>query len=336
MSWLGVDIGGANLKAADANGFAMTRPFPLWRSPAKLTEALGELLAAAPSHADMAVTITGELADCYQTKSEGIAAIVDAATAASDGRSCVFYQTTGELVSASDAKQSPLLTAASNWHALARLAGQVAPQGFTLLIDIGSTTCDVIPVVDGVPVALGTNDPERLVHHELVYTGVERSPLCALVDSLRWRGLECPLAQEVFATTRDAYLLLDDLEEDANDTATADGRTATKANAHDRMARSICADRTMFSEADARTAADVVAEAQLALIAQAAATVIDRHEQRPAIVLSGQGEFLARRVIEYLGIETEVTSLAERYGKAVSWCGPAFALATLCDERVNA
>jgi len=335
MSWLGLDIGGANLKAADAAGFAVSHPFPLWKDPEALPQELSALLCDAPTHDNLAVTITGELADCYSTKREGIAAIVEATIAAADSRRCLFYQTTGDLVSAQEAKQETLLTAASNWHALACLAGRVAPSDFSLLIDIGSTTCDVIPIVDGVPRPQGTNDPERLVNFELVYTGVERSPVCALVDSIPWRKEEYPVAQELFATTRDVYLLLGDLPEDPADSATADGQAATRAAAHTRMARSICADREMFSQSDAETAADAVAAAQLALIAQAVATVIDRHAEPRQIVVSGQGEFLARRVIDYLGLETDIVSLADRFGRTASWCGPAYALAVLCEERVT-
>lgn len=335
MSWLGVDIGGANLKVADGQDFASSVPFPLWKQPEQLEGALRELLAAAPDHDNIAVTITGELADCYQTKAEGITAIVDAMTAASERSECFFYQTTGSLVSADEAKASPLLTAASNWHALASLAGRVAPSGHALLIDIGSTTSDIIPLRDGQPIALGSNDPERLRYRELVYTGVQRSPICALVDSLRWQGHECPVAQELFATTKDAYLLLGNLPEDEYDTTTADGRPATQDAAHDRMARSICADRTMFTAADAKTAADTVVEAQMVLLAQAIAHVIDHNAEPQTVVLSGEGEFLAVRVLDYLGLAKPRISLAKEYGEAASWCGPAYALATLADELVK-
>ncbi len=336
MSWLGIDIGGANLKVANATGYAASRAFPLWKHPDQLAGELATLLEATPTAENIAVTITGELADCYSTKVEGITSIVDAMTAAAGDLPCAFYQTTGDLVGAEEAKSTPFLTAASNWHALARLAGRIAPSGFSLLVDLGSTTCDIIPIADGKPVAYGTNDPERLAHRELVYTGVTRSPLCALVDSLPWRELDCSIAQEVFATTYDAYLLLGDMPEAPEDTNTADGRPATLEAAHDRLARSICADRTLLTLAEAKTAADMVREAQTVLLAQAIAHVIDRHEEPTTIVVSGQGEFLTRQVIDYLGLSAPVVSLSEKYGDTASWCGPAFALATLAEELVKA
>ena len=44
MSWLGLDIGGANLKAADTAGWAKSVPFALWRDPQGLVEALAVLV----------------------------------------------------------------------------------------------------------------------------------------------------------------------------------------------------------------------------------------------------------------------------------------------------
>ena len=40
MKWLALDIGGANLKAADGEGFAVSQPFPLWENPEQLVDAL--------------------------------------------------------------------------------------------------------------------------------------------------------------------------------------------------------------------------------------------------------------------------------------------------------
>ena len=39
-SVLGLDIGGANLKAAHTGGTVVTRPFELWRRPGELPDAL--------------------------------------------------------------------------------------------------------------------------------------------------------------------------------------------------------------------------------------------------------------------------------------------------------
>lgn len=333
MTWLGLDIGGANLKAAGGGAFALSRPFPLWRRPAELADALRAMLHEAPPVAGLAVTMTGELADCFATKAEGVAAILSAVRQASPDAPIRVYRTDGSWTSPESAILEPLAVAASNWHALARFAGRLAPQRAAMLIDIGSTTSDVIPLVHGLPTARGRTDPERLVAGELVYTGVERSPIAAVAGRVPWKGWLCPLAQELFATTRDVYLLLGDLPERPDDTATADGRPATCEAAHDRLARSICADRTMVDREGAEAIARAVAEAQLEQLAEAVDRVMSSLPETPGtVVLSGHGEFLARRVLERLGHSARVISLAEQLGPAVSRAATAHAVAVLAGE----
>ena len=333
MKWLALDIGGANLKAADGLGFAVSQRFPLWENPHQLADALRSLIALVPKVDHIAATMTGELADCYATKSEGVQAILAALEVAVDGRHTRVYLTNGNLVSLQTARRQPLLAASSNWHALARFAGRYVPEGTGLLIDIGSTTCDLIPLVDGVPVTIGKTDPNRMVNGELVYTGVQRGPVCAMSSLVPWRGRKCPLAQEVFATMWDVYLTLGDLPEEPNNRATADRRPATKQAAHDRLARSICADREMFSETDARLVADALSQAQLRKIGGIAVQLIARLQQPPhTVVISGRGEFLARRLLDELKLKAAVVSLSRELGAELSRCAPAHALAVIARE----
>ena len=335
MTLLALDIGGANLKAADGRGYAAARYFPLWQRPERLAQALSEMLAAAPPHRALAATMTGELADCFTTKAEGVAAIVAALNEAAHGREVWIYLTDGRFVAPAEAIANPLLAAASNWHALALFAGRHAPRGCGLLIDIGTTTSDIVPLVDGAPRAVGRTDPQRLVAGELVYTGVERSPLCAIVRDLPWRGERCPVAQELFATAWDAHLVLGNLPEEPDRRQTADGRPATRSCARDRLARAICADRTTFDEADALAAAHEVAEAQRRSIAAAAGKVVARLPSPPrTVVVSGRGEFLARRVAEGLQPGVEIVSLSKLLGEELSRCATAHALAALAREAL--
>ena len=124
--------------------------------------------------------------------------------------------------------ENPLLAAASNWLALATIAARLVGQGGGLLIDVGSTTTDIIPLIDGNPAPRGRTDTERLGSGELVYTGVRRTPVCALADRLPFGGVPTGLAAELFATTHDVYLTLGALPEKPDDTDTADGRPATR------------------------------------------------------------------------------------------------------------
>src|SRR5688572_22342586 len=151
MSWLGLDIGGANLKAADGRGWARSVPFPLWRESDRLSAALAELIDSGPAADRLAVTMTGELCDCFRTKAEGVRHIVAAVEEAARSRDTRIYLVDGRFVSADEARGLPHLAAASNWHVLARFAGRFAESGAGMLIDIGSTTADIVPMSDGQP-----------------------------------------------------------------------------------------------------------------------------------------------------------------------------------------
>lgn len=333
MPLVALDIGGANLKAADAAGRVVARPFELWKQPDRLAGELERLLACFPDADTLAITMTAELCDCYATKRQGVDAVLDAVTAAAEGRPLRLWQTDGRLVSPDEARKTWLKTAAANWMALARFAGRFWPSGPALLIDVGSTTADLIPLEDGLPRPRGETDPERLASGELVYSGVRRTPLCALVDRLPWNGRNCRVAAEWFATTLDVYLTLGDLPEDDADRHTADGRPATCLAARDRLARTVCADRYLFSQADARAVAEAVRAAQHRQLREALDSIMARLGATPeAVILSGEGEFLARRVIESLVPPPEPISLKDKLTAPVARAACAYALAVIAGE----
>jgi probable H4MPT-linked C1 transfer pathway protein len=333
MTYVAIDIGGANLKISNGADYGACVPLALWRDHHRLTSELRRALAAVRDWQTLAVTMTGELADCFPAKTEGVHAILEAVAAAAEGRTVLVYLVDGRLVSPTEAGRAPELAAASNWHALARFAGRYVNRGPAVLLDIGSTTTDIIPLANGAPMALGRNDTERLMAGELVYTGVERSPICSIVDRLPYRGQSCPVAGEFFATARDAYLLLGELPQRPNDLDTADGRPATAQAAHARMARMICADASQFDGRDARDAATAVAERQAGTIADAAGQVLARIGRPADVVLSGHGGFLASRVLQEMeSAVARVVSLTDLLGPQCSRCATAYALAVLARD----
>jgi len=337
MNWLALDIGGANLKAADGRGYAQSYVFHLWKHPKKLAQQIRTALSEAPTCDHLAVTMTGELADCFETKEAGVRFILQSVSEGCDNRHTRVYLSDGRIVTPQIALTMPHLVAAANWHAMAKFAGRYAPSGSAMLIDVGSTTCDVIPLVDGQPKSIAKTDTERLLLGELVYTGVERSPVCAVADKGPYRGRSCPLVHEVFATMLDVYVLLDELPEDIAFHATADGKPATKAQARVRLGRMVAADSEEFNHRDALELAKALANAQSAKLAVAVQTVKDRLQKAPGtIILAGHGEFLARDVLATLELHSaKVLSLGSELGSLVSRCAPAHAVAVLAREATS-
>ena len=333
MRWLGFDIGGANLKVADGLGYADSSAFPLWKDPTRLVPVLRSAIDRAPVCDHLAVTMTGELADCFETKQDGVVFILRAMQAAAGDRPIQVYLNNGTLVCPETAFREPLDAAATNWHALASYAGRYTEQGAALLIDVGSTTCDIVSIDHGRPVGCGGDDLQRFLSGELLYTGVKRSPVCALLQTVRYRGRECPIAQEWFATSQDVYLVLGDLPADADDRDTADGRPATAAAARARLARHISASAEQFDEVDAFEMARQVAEQQQEMLSRSIQVVTTRLPRAPdAVIVSGLGEFLARQALAKQGVAGTIISIETELGWQISQAAPAHALAVLARE----
>ena len=117
---LGLDIGGANLKAATAAGRAISMPFALWKNPDGLADALGRLVAEFPGERELAVTMTGELCDCYSSKAEGVLAILSAVAEVSSERGLDgprVWTKRGRFIALGVAIGDPRPAAAANWLA---------------------------------------------------------------------------------------------------------------------------------------------------------------------------------------------------------------------------
>jgi (4-(4-[2-(gamma-L-glutamylamino)ethyl]phenoxymethyl)furan-2-yl)methanamine synthase len=313
---LAVDIGGANTKAAWLHGTSLrtvSRPFEVWRDREGLAAVLREI-AADPADA-VAITMTAELSDAFRTKREGVAFVLDAVEDALGDRPLSVLTTAGELVSMEAARARPWDVAAANWVATALAVAGEHPDA--LLIDVGSTTADVIPIAAGRVVASGRNDLERLLAGELVYTGVLRTNLAAIAPRVPVRGGWCPVASELFAISADVHLVLGHLE--VYDCPTPDGRPATVEFARERIARLVCSDVDQLEAAEIDAIAAYLHGEQVRQIEEAARRVA----QDGPVVAAGSGAFMAREV-------------AARLGRAVAAdaVGPAAALAALLAARL--
>jgi len=324
---VGIDIGGANLKYASVHTGASAAPtshsraFELWRHPEQLASALIDDLRHFPLPDALAVTMTGELADCFLDRAVGVHHIVEHALQAAKaiGIRCVaFYCVDGTFCDAPRAIAQPDRVAAANWHALASwVAGHIVESG--LLVDIGSTTTDIIPIARGIVATDAKSDFERLREGSLVYVGCRRTPVCALVAKLTFRGQTIETMNERFATIDDARIVLGAQPPCPADCDSADGTPRTVSMSANRLARMIGLDHRSVSVDDAAGLAQQIVDAARLRIHRAVEKFSDTHSP---ILISGHGPDLLP-----VTPEQQPLCLTERLGAGLSRSAPAFAVA---------
>ncbi|MEP7310035.1 MAG: hydantoinase/oxoprolinase family protein [Acidobacteriota bacterium] len=331
---IGWDIGGVNTKVARVSGGEVRavrgRPYELQRNPAALAPMLQALAVevGADDRAVHALTMTAELSQMFRTKRDGVAFVLDAVAAAFPVAVVRVFAVDGRLLLPEDARREPLAVAAANWSATAHAVAR--QHAAAVLIDIGTTTTDIIPIVGGAVLAEGWTDPARLASGELVYTGALRTPAEAIVQQVPLRGAMVGVSAECFALAGDVHVWRGDLSPADYTVTTPDGRPATREFAGERLARVVCADREMIDEADVSAIADAVAAAQVSRIADNLGRVLARHPSLQVAVVTGLGAFLGAAAAGRLGLKT--VHLAEHLGEAAARCAPAASVALLLEQ----
>ena len=329
--FIGWDVGGANTKVALVAGgevrAARGVAFELQRAPGELPALLARLAGdvGARDGDAHAVTMTAELSQFFRTKRDGVRFVLDAVEAAFPGAPVHVYAVDGRFLSPDEARREAIAVAAANWAATA--SAVAARFSDALLLDVGTTTSDVVPIVGGRLAALGRTDPERLASGELVYTGALRTPAEAIADAVPLDGGMAGVSAEGFALAGDVHLWRGDLAPADYTVPTPDGRPATREFAGERLARVVCGDRELLDERAVSAIADALAEAQVARVAAAAARVTARHPEIRVAVVTGLGDFVAAAAARRAGLH--VVHLAESLGGDVARCAPAAAVALL-------
>jgi probable H4MPT-linked C1 transfer pathway protein len=341
---IGWDVGGAHLKAARAkNGViinAVQIACPLWLGVAELDRAFYEAEAAIGRAPLNAITMTGELCDAFATREEGVVGLAAIMARLLGPGRAVFYAGPSGFMDERGIAGHATGIASANWHASAALTGMRAHSA--LFIDMGSTTTDIIQIAEGRPVNLGYADAERLVHGELVYSGLARSFLMAGPKLVPFAGQWMPLMNEWFASTADVHRILEQLPEGADLMETPDGREKTKAASCARLARMIGRDSIDADTAAWERLARFFAEAQMREIMDAAALVLSRGLIGASAPVVGAGigrgvirELAGRMGRPFIDFDCMIDAVPEARSKACD-CAPAAAVALLAGTQLRA
>ena len=306
---LGIDVGGANLKVVDEHG-AHLHYYPLWeKAPVP-----DYLLRYVQDPADpAAVVMSGELADCFENKAQGISFIVAAVKAAFPRAK--FYGTDSRFHD----RASPLL-AAANWLASADYLRTSHPGA--LLLDIGSTTADIIPL-GRFPELHGLTDLLRLQKGYLLYTGMLRTNIATLLRSVDLAGVRTAVSTEYFAASADAHLVLGHIPAALYSCDTPDRKEKTPTASLRRLARVVCADLDEIGAEGATEIAREFWDVQRELVGGQVRKVAEDSHAREIIVAGIGARIFAR--------ELGGTDLTEELGPAADAL-PAFAVREIAER----
>ncbi len=346
----GWDVGGAHVKVSmvAASGELLDIAqwaCPLWQGLGHLEKVLDSVFDRWPdarhAGAHHAVTMTGEMVDLFADRAEGVRVLVDT-LARRLGEDAWFFAGTARWLAAAECADGWREVASANWRATAQwVASRVSD---ALLVDIGSTTTDIVPIVAGHVVARGCDDARRLVSGELVYQGVVRTPLCGVSHRIVFRGEQVNVMNEWFATTADVYRLTGELWPAHDQQPSADNGPKTEAASRARIARMIGLDARDAGDNEWRELALTWRGEQMRTLAENLARVVEAHPSlgRAPLVGAGCGRFLAvalarrqgRRFIDFANL-VDVPRATQELPEWIATCAPGVAVALLFAQVIR-
>jgi (4-(4-[2-(gamma-L-glutamylamino)ethyl]phenoxymethyl)furan-2-yl)methanamine synthase len=336
---VGWDIGGAHLKAALLNSegeviAVYQQPCQLWKGLSELEMTISVILAILPAGKKKhAMTMTGELVDFFSNRDEGVMQIIATLQHSIQNESLLIYAGKQGFIDSYHVVPDDYISIASaNWLASASLVAQKITSA--LFVDVGSTTTDVLLCENQAVQAIGLTDYQRLQSQELIYTGIVRTAVMAVTQTLFFKGQAVGLMAEYFATMADVYRLTGDLNEAHDQTDSADGAEKTVLASAKRLSRMIGYD---FDKEDLhlwRALAFQLKHQQKQQIQLACLRQLSRYERAnpPCIIGAGIGRFLIKQIAIDLGcryyeFDDFFTQSLANSTMTIADCAPAVAVA---------
>lgn len=341
MKIAGFDIGGANTDLAiidfDENGNVKNiqtdfEYLPMWSQNEELDVTLVNLIeniCPVDEIDAVGISMTAELVDAFETKTEGV---IDIATTCEKLFDIpIAYIGLNGVLSLEDLIKNPLDVAAANWKATSQIVGKIEKD--CIFVDTGSTTTDIIPIKNGVECAKGRTDFERSATGELVYTGTLRTNLTSFVDSVPLNGENYRVASELFASTADVYNVLNLISDDDFVCATCDGAGKSKEESARRISRVLCADLDILSMDEIEEISKYIHQAQIKQIASGIKDVSERENLNTVIVTGLGKDILCSPAAKSLGLE--VKSMGDYYTDEECVVAPAIGTALMMKNYIS-
>lgn len=323
MFIIGFDIGGANTKAALIECkkgkiiclSSKIEYFPFWeKTNNDIISLFNNIVNSLTANSNVsrqeiehvAISITAELSDAFYTKREGIFIILSTLKEVFGTEKLKFITTKNQFVDFLLAKKDYLAISAANWVGTALFVGNFTPN--CILIDGGSTTIDLIPIVNSLPNTLGKDDTSRIVNHELIYTGGLRATLPSITHFVPYQGNKVRISFEKFALISDVHRILNNISEEEYINETADHRSNSLEDCYARLARMICSDLDLISKKELNMIAEYIYHKQIELISSEIKLLMRNlvkrlpdFEDNPQFILTGlSSDFLIKKALNSL------------------------------------
>ncbi len=293
MRVLTLDIGGANTKYALFLKGKLRKSRiiynPVWK---KSILAVLRKIKRETKPEVVAATFTAELSDVFEDKEKGVLHLTKACK--NVFKDVYFLTVDKEIVR--DANE-PRKLAAANFVASIYYLEKKFDEG--ILLDMGSTTTDIVPFKRGKELYFKT-DLERILNGQLVYIGFLRTPLNTIKNTIRFRNRDIRLAGEYFAITADLFRILGYKLRYTCETPDRKGKD--RKSCLRRVARLLCSD---VNEVESREILDVcvqIKEEILDSISNPLRNLSKKHGIEKAYIAGIGAEFL-KEVCENVGME---------------------------------
>jgi len=338
---VGWDIGGAHVKAVlldeSQNAIHVQQmACSLWLGLGQLQIAMLAMLKSMQVESQQvrhAVTMTGELVDLFANRHEGVLTIAQFVSQLL-GNQVLFYAidskiNTPHFVTLNQVPEHAKMIASANWHASASLTAQIFPSA--LLVDIGSTTTDIIAIENGKVINQALTDAERMQQDTLVYTGVVRTPVMAVAQKLLLGATETNVAAEYFATMADVYRLTGELAEAVDMAETADGGPKTVLASARRLARMVGHDA---EDKPLESWQQLAQACRVKQCHQIQSAINKQLRSNMTILGAGAGHFIVKAIAESLQHPyATLNSILPHQQEHLGVCLPAYAVAVLADKK---
>ena len=348
-SFYGWDIGGAHLKVCrirNTNDKDIIRAVQikckLWKGLNHLSQAIKEVEKnwSFNDNDRHFFTMTGEMVDYFPSRNNGVKNILKILKTIF-GYTVKCYSQDSTFIKPSS-RNSYRAVASSNWHATANFVSTHIDEG--ILVDIGSTTTDLIPIKDGAVITEKiTSDDKRLKNGELVYLGITRTSISSIKPTLRFLNCSYNVMRESFANTADVFRITNELEPENDLYPTCDTKEKTLLASERRLARVIGMDRENATSKEWRVFANHIKTIIIKELIKNIKKVTKRFNLsgHSPLIITGSGAFLAKQLSmeynkKYYMFHELVANdfeLKDHQIKEVNICAPAVSLAIIASRK---